>query len=95
MGIDELERTLGTRLMLLEFTGQVAAHLDETLQGTSCPCFLGFTSSKSAASFPVVLGDDVTCQACLVLLVIRIARIGLGTRLVKAFVFTIFECFEM
>ena len=81
--------------MLLEFTDQVAAHLDETLQGTSCPCFLAFTSSKSAASFPVVLGDDVTCQACLVLLVIRIARIGLGTRLVKAFVFTIFECFEM
>ena len=53
--------------MLLEFTDQVAAHLDETLQGTPCPLFLVFTSSESAASFPVVLGDsghDVTCQAC-------------------------------
>ena len=65
--LDELERTLGTRLMLVEFTDQVAAHLDETLQGTSCPFFLVFTSSESTASFPVVLGDsgcDVTCQAC-------------------------------
>ena len=26
--------------MLLEFTDQVAAHLDETLQGTPCPLFL-------------------------------------------------------
>ena len=67
MGMDELERTLGTHLMLLEFTDQVAAHLDETLQGTCCPCFLVFTNSESATSFPVVLGDsrrDVTCQAC-------------------------------
>ena len=53
--------------MLLEITDQVAAHLDKTLQGTSSPCFLVFTSSESAASLLVVLGDsgcDVTCQAC-------------------------------
>ena len=41
--LDELERTLGTRLLLLEFTDQVAAHLEETLQGTSYPFFLVFT----------------------------------------------------
>ena len=67
MGMDELERTLGTRLMLPEFTDQVAPHIDETLQGTSCPFFLVFTYSERAASFLVVLGDsgcDVTCQAC-------------------------------
>ena len=53
--------------MLLEFTDQVAAHLDETLQGSSCPFFLVFTYSESAASFLVVLGDsgcDVTRLAC-------------------------------
>ena len=53
--------------MLLEFTAQVAAHLDETLQGTSCPCFLFLPlvkaqpPSQSSSSIP-----DVTSPVKLV-----------------------------